>query len=84
MTYCDSVPIAIHIYIFILFASIQLYNIIYSFFSLHSKALFTSVHYFVHLNLAVALFLGYAVFVAGIDYGTRHRVSADISANKVT
>ena len=41
----------------------------------HSKTLLTSVHYFVHLNLAVALFLGYAVFLVGTYYEMQHRVS---------
>ena len=43
-------------------------------FPLPRKQLFTSVHYFIHLNLAIALFLGYATFVAGIEYATEHRV----------
>lgn len=31
------------------------------------KELFRKVHNFVHLNLAIALLLGYVVFLAGID-----------------
>ena len=31
------------------------------------KALLTSVHFFVHLNLAISLFLAYLVFVLGIE-----------------
>ncbi len=44
-------------------------------FVFHSKKLFTNVHYFVHLNLAVALFLGYIAFAAGITTATQYRVS---------
>ena len=42
------------------------------------KALFTSVHYLIHLNLAVALFLGYALFLAGTYYGPQHPVSLSL------
>ena len=47
--------------------------------SVYSKALFTSVHYFVHLNLALALFLGYAVFVLGTQFGTENGVRENVS-----
>jgi hypothetical protein len=46
----------------------------------YSKALFTSVHYFVHLNLAMALFLGYAVFLIGTYYGTQHHIACGVVA----
>ena len=38
------------------------------------KKLFSAVHYFVHLNLAISLLLGYVVFVFGIELGTSTRV----------
>ena len=40
-----------------------------------SKQLFTAVHYFVHLNLALSLLLGYIVFMFGIELGTSSTVS---------
>ena len=43
-----------------------------------SSELFTSVHYFIHLNLAIALLLGYTVFLAGVDTAVGNRVSKDI------
>ena len=39
------------------------------------KKLFTSVHYFIHLNLAISLCLGYVVFVAGVEPARANRVS---------
>ena len=39
------------------------------------KKLFSSVHYFVHLNLALSLLLGYVVFMFGIELGTSSKVS---------
>ena len=39
------------------------------------KKLFTAVHNFVHLNLAIALFLAYLVFAIGVDLGSRDTVS---------
>ena len=45
----------------------------------YRKALLTSVHYLVHLNLAIALFLGYTVFLAGTYYGPQDQVSILIS-----
>ena len=41
------------------------------------KELFTSVHYFVHLNLSIALMLGYILFVAGVDTAVAIRVRGD-------
>ena len=38
-----------------------------------SKKLFQLVHYFIHLNLAISLFVGYLVFVTGIQTA-RHSV----------
>jgi len=38
------------------------------------KKLFTSVHYFIHLNLAISLCLGYVVFVAGVEPARANRV----------
>ena len=37
-------------------------------FSLNRKELLSSVHFFVHLNLSIALLLGYIVFIAGLDH----------------
>ncbi len=36
--------------------------------------LFTKVHYFVHLNLSIALLLGYVVFLAGVDTAIGNRI----------
>ena len=36
--------------------------------------MFTSVHYFIHLNLSIALLLGYVVFLAGVDTAGGNRV----------
>ena len=36
--------------------------------------MFTSVHYFIHLNFSIALLLGYMVFVAGVDPAVGNRV----------
>ena len=38
------------------------------------KELFKKVHHFIHLNLAIALFLGYVAFVAGVDTAIVNRV----------
>ena len=45
----------------------------------YSKAMFTSVHYFIHLNLAIALLLGYVVFLAGVDTAVGNRVRYSVS-----
>ena len=37
--------------------------------------MFNSVHYFIHLNLSIALLLGYVVFLAGVDTAIGNRVS---------
>ena len=42
---------------------------------IYRKELFTSVNYFVHLNLSISLLLGYMVFVAGVDNAVSNRVS---------
>ena len=39
------------------------------------KKLFSSVHYFVHLNLSLSLLLGYVVFMFGIELGTSSKAS---------
>ena len=36
------------------------------------KKLFSAIHYFVHLNLAISLLLGYIAFVTGIQFGTHN------------
>ena len=41
---------------------------------MYSKQLFTSVHYFVHLNFALCLLLAYIVFAVGIETATRNKV----------
>ena len=38
------------------------------------KELFEKVHNFIHLNLAIALCLGYIVFVSGVDNAAVNRV----------
>ena len=40
------------------------------------RELFTKVHYFIHLNLSITLFLGYLTFIAGIEEATAYEVSA--------
>ena len=39
------------------------------------RELFTKVHYFIHLNLSISLFLGYLTFIAGIEEATAYEVS---------
>ena len=41
--------------------------------------MFTSVHYFIHLNLSIALLLGYAVFLAGVDTAIGNRVRTTLA-----
>ena len=41
---------------------------------MYRKNLFVAVHYFVHLNLAISLLLGYVVFIFGIELGTSSKV----------
>ena len=41
----------------------------------YRKSLFSAVHNFVHLNLAITLFIGYLVFAVGIELGARNKVS---------
>ena len=36
--------------------------------------LFTAVHNFVHLNLAIALFVGYFIFAIGVEPGAKNEV----------
>ena len=43
------------------------------FFTLRKK-LFSAIHYFVHLNLALTLLVGYLVFVLGIELGNSNKV----------
>ncbi len=38
--------------------------------------LFRKVHYFIHLNLSISLFLGYLMFVAGIETARANHVSS--------
>ena len=40
-----------------------------------SKSLLKDLHYFVHFNLSVALFMGLAIFLAGIDNAKGNDVS---------
>ena len=40
----------------------------------YSKKLFTAVHNFVHLNLAIALFIGYLVFAVGVELAKDNKV----------
>ena len=43
-------------------------------FVLCRRNLFSQVHYFIHLNLAIALFLAYLVFVLGIQLARKSEV----------
>ena len=47
---------------------------VYTFQNSYRKKLFNAVHYFVHLNLALSLLLGYVVFMIGIELGTSSTV----------
>ena len=38
------------------------------------RELFTAVHKFVHLNLAIALFVGYLTFAVGVELATSNKV----------
>ena len=38
------------------------------------KQLFVAVHNFVHLNLSIALLLGYLVFAVGVELAARNEV----------
>ncbi|CAI7992619.1 Latrophilin-like protein LAT-2 [Geodia barretti] len=44
------------------------------------KKLFSAIHYFVHLNLAISLLLGYLVFVLGIELGNSNKVACGFVA----
>ena len=39
-----------------------------------SKKLFSTVHNFVHLNLAIALFMGYMIFAVGVELAKDNEV----------
>ena len=41
---------------------------------IHRKKLFSAVHNFVHLNLAIALFCGYLVFAVGVELANHEKV----------
>ena len=41
---------------------------------MHRKKLFSTVHYFIHLNLSICLLLGYVVFMFGIELGNASKV----------
>ena len=47
-----------------------------SVFSVCSKKLFSTVHNFVHLNLAISLFVAYMIFAVCIELATRNEVGA--------
>ena len=42
------------------------------------KKLFSAVHNFVHLNLAIALFVGYLVFTVGVELATKNEVNGTL------
>ena len=39
-----------------------------------SKKLFSTVHNFVHLNMAIALFVGYLIFAVGVELAKGNEV----------
>ena len=41
----------------------------------YSKQLFSAVHNFVHLNLAIALLVGYLVFAVGVELAHKNKVT---------
>ena len=55
------------------------YYLLIGFSVLSRKKLFSSVHYFVNLNLAISLLLGYIVFMFGIELGTGSKVYNPLS-----
>ena len=55
------------------------YHLLIGGFVLCRKKLFSSVHNFVHLNLAISLLLGYVVFMFGIELGTGSKVYNPLS-----
>ena len=46
---------------------------VYSF--IHSKQLFSEGHKLIHLNLSIALFVGYLIFGVGIELAASNEVS---------
>ena len=40
----------------------------------YRKKLFSAVHNFIHLNLSIALFLGYLVFGVGVELAAKNEV----------
>ena len=42
---------------------------------MHRNTILKGIHNFIHLNLAIALFLALLVFVSGIEPATENRVS---------
>ena len=40
----------------------------------YSKQLFTAVHNFIHLNLSIALFVGYLTFALGLELANHEKV----------
>ena len=40
----------------------------------YSKQLFTAVHNFIHLNLSIALFVGYLTFALGLELASHEKV----------
>ena len=48
----------------------------------HRKKLFTTVHNFIHLNLSIALFLGYLVFGVGVELAAKNEVCSCSHAYK--
>ena len=43
-----------------------------------SKKLFSAVHNFVHLNLAIALFVGYLTFAVGVELAKDNEVESGL------
>ena len=43
------------------------------------KKLFSAVHNFVHLNLAIALFVGYLVFTIGVELAAKNEVMTTLT-----
>ena len=58
----------------LLFACMFVFFIIF----LCSKKLFSAVHNFVHLNLAVALFVGYLTFAVGVELAKDNKVKSGL------
>ena len=64
--------------------SVHSLNVMYVNMHNYRKKLFTAVHNFVHLNLAISLLAGYLVFALGVELATSNKVCQSIFQYPVT